>query len=799
MSLPRRKPMALAIASTLLLLAACGSGDDAEFDARLTRTAYGMPHIQAEDERGLGYGVGYAYAQDNLCVLANAIVTVNGERSRHFGAQGTYDPDGGGGSEPNLPSDFYYKWYNDDATVQASWARQQAAVKDLVTGYVAGYNRYLRDTPAASRPAACRDAAWVRPITELDMIRLMRRYAVAGSGSNFMSALYAAQPPAATAAASATREAPAAAGSHPGYTPAPEGYWKRFRPELGSNGVALGKDVTESGRGLLLANPHFPWLTEFRFYQMHLTIPGKLDVMGASLGGFPLVNIGFNQNVAWTHTVNTSVHFTLYALQLDPADPKRYVLDGQSRAMTPREITVQASNGQGGTVPITRTFWFTEFGPMVTLPGVLDWTSSAGYAFADANAQNDRMFDVWWAINHAGSVQDVKAAVDRTLGIPWVHTIAADKAGNAYYGDVTVVPHVDAAREATCIPAPFAPLKAQGIFVLAGTTSACKWGNSPGTPQPGIFAASEMPSLIRTDYVQNSNDSAWLTHPAQLQTGYPSVISVDSQPQGGRTRIGLAQIADRLAGTDGRPGNKFSMASLQDIAFSNRSYFATVLLEDLRAVCAAGSTVVPTASGNVDIAPGCNVLANWDGKANVDSVGWPLFNAWRDALDAAGSSYWRVPFNAADPVHTPRGLRSEDAAVAQAARTALAQAMTQLAGLGLDYTRPWGQIQVAERGADRIPVHGGTGADVYNAMYCKPTAGGICSTYYGSSIVWTVSFEGDAPKAQGWLTYSQSTDPASPYYADQTRQFSGKQWITWPYTQAQIDADPKKATRRLKE
>lgn len=55
--------------------------------AEIRRTSFGVPHIVARDERGLGYGIGYAYAQDNLCLLANEVVTVNGERSRFFGPQ----------------------------------------------------------------------------------------------------------------------------------------------------------------------------------------------------------------------------------------------------------------------------------------------------------------------------------------------------------------------------------------------------------------------------------------------------------------------------------------------------------------------------------------------------------------------------------------------------------------------------------------------------------------------------------------------------------------------------------------
>ena len=53
------------------------------------------------------------------------------------------------------------------------------------------------------------------------------------------------------------------------------------RVTIGSNGWAFGSDVTSARTGLLLGNPHFPWVGTTRFWQMHLTIPGKLDVMGA--------------------------------------------------------------------------------------------------------------------------------------------------------------------------------------------------------------------------------------------------------------------------------------------------------------------------------------------------------------------------------------------------------------------------------------------------------------------------------------------------------------------------------------
>ena len=53
--------------------------------------------------------------------------------------------------------------------------------------------------------------------------------------------------------------------------------------------------MTANGSGMLLGNPHFPWSGPNRFYEMHLTIPGQMDVMGVGIGTYPMVSIGFNK------------------------------------------------------------------------------------------------------------------------------------------------------------------------------------------------------------------------------------------------------------------------------------------------------------------------------------------------------------------------------------------------------------------------------------------------------------------------------------------------------------------------
>jgi acyl-homoserine-lactone acylase len=80
----KRMTLAAAAMTAMLVAPASEALAGERFEASITRTTYGIPHITARDWRGVGYGVAYAYAEDNLCLLAEEIATVGGERSRHF-------------------------------------------------------------------------------------------------------------------------------------------------------------------------------------------------------------------------------------------------------------------------------------------------------------------------------------------------------------------------------------------------------------------------------------------------------------------------------------------------------------------------------------------------------------------------------------------------------------------------------------------------------------------------------------------------------------------------------------------
>jgi len=761
--------LALAGAFLGLSLSAHAFSPAAQASADIRRTSFGVPHIRAENERGLGFGIGYAYAQDNLCLLANEIVTVNGERSRYFGPeQFTVE------ERENRVSDVFFQWLNTPQAVNAFWQAQPVEVRDLVQGYAAGYNRYLAERRQQGLPQQCQ-GEWVREIAAEDLVKLTRRLLVEGGVGQFAEALAGATPPKATAQNSSPTRAYDLAATR----------LQRFALDRGSNAVAVGSERSFNGRGMLLANPHFPWVGGMRFYQMHLTIPGKLDVMGAALPGLPMINIGFNQHLAWTHTVDSSKHFTLYRLQLDPKDPTRYLLDGKSLPLNKQTVTVQAKGADGQLVPVSRDIYSSQFGPIVQWPGKLDWDHQYAYSLRDANLDNDRVLTQWYAMNQASSLKALQDSVHKLQGIPWVNTLAVDDKGQTLYMNLSVVPNVSADKLAKCSD----PRIGLQMIVLDGSNSACAWDIDPQAAQKGIYAASQLPQLLRKDFVQHSNDSAWLANPAQPLTGFSPLISQDGQPLGLRSRFAL----ERLSAL-GKKG-PLAVKDLQQMVMDDNVYLATQVLPDLLKFCAAD-----LGADAASLKPVCASLKGWDGRANLDSgIGLVHFQNIMQALQAS-PDVWRVPFDPKDPQHTPRGLAIEQPAVSKALREALLASAATAQKMGLKPETRWGDIQVASSGAQQTAIHGGPGTlGIYNAIQSVPREDGKLEVVSGTSYLQVVTFDDKGPHAQGLLAFSLSSDPESKYSRDQTEVFSKKQWSVLPFTEQQIAADPQYQVQTVRE
>ncbi|MEO2173210.1 MAG: penicillin acylase family protein [bacterium] len=745
----------------VLLISACTENKSSDqpntpnqFDVEIRWTSYGIPHVKADDWGSLGYGFAYATAKDAICTIARDMIMVRGEQSRYFGTE-----------DKHRNSDIFHKAMLTDAIVEASQAAVDDKNSQFTTGYVKGYNRYLKDN-IDRLPDSCAGQPWVKTISEADVARLGIGVGIRYGVGRFQKNIAEAVPLRPAVELSATN-----ASRYDG---------------IGSNAVALGSDVTESGRGMLFGNPHYPWKGSSRFHMIHTTIPGEVDVMGVGLTTTMRVAIGFNQDIAWTHTVSTALRATVYQLELNPANSMQYKYDEEMRDIETVHVELISMDDEGQPVTSTHTVYLSHYGPILASKQ-MPWSTTHAYTVRDVNMSNFQTTATYHRLNSATSIKEVEAAISEQ-GVSFTNTIAADRHGTALFADISRTPNVDADLIDRC------RVKPEGlpnyIVVLNGSNSSCEWQDDPRSKSPGLLPPQEMPRIKRSDYVTNSNDSYWLSNPQAPLEGYSPIIGPEKTARTWRTRAGITLVEDLIG------KGKITPDQIQNMLYEHRNYAAEVLLDDVVKVC----DIRMNKDAN-NIADACGVLKKWDRRQTIQSRGAQVWTEFWRAVRSTDNLYG-IAFDPQDPIYTPRGINVLDRDVLKAVHAALVTAQTTLAEANIPLDAPWGEIQFAERHNQRIPIPGGQGwAGMFSMIVADLKKDkGYTPIVHGNSYVQVISWDEDGTlDARGILTYSQSEEPDSPHYSDQTELYSQSQWLKFPFTESEIASDPNLVSLRLTE
>jgi acyl-homoserine-lactone acylase len=168
-----------------------------------------------------------------------------------------------------------------------------------------------------------------------------------------------------------------------------------------------------------------------------------------------------------------------------------------------------------------------------------------------------------------------------------------------------------------------------------------------------------------------------------------------------------------------------------------------------------------------------------------------LFAAFWNFASAAQPSPFSRPFRLSHPVITPSGLDTGNKTV----RTALGDAIQQLRGAGVPIDTTLGAVQFVSYRGSHITIPGGPGDPdgIYNAISVASVPGDSpTAPDDGSSFIQVVTWRAGSacPVGSTILTYSESANPASPHFADQTKLFSAKRWLVDRFCAVQIAADP---------
>ena len=136
--------------------------------------------------------------------------------------------------------------------------------------------------------------------------------------------------------------------------------------------------------------------------------------------------------------------------------------------------------------------------------------------------------------------------------------------------------------------------------------------------------------------------------------------------------------------------------------------------------------------------------------------------------------------------------------------------MQTITKAGIEVDAALGAAQFTNRSGERIPIHGGPGADgVTNVVQWSnnnssseegPTRGDVVTpggdlrgngypVNFGTSFVMVVDYSTGSPVASALLTYGQTGLRDSDIFSTQTVKFSEKSWRSVAFTEEQILAD----------
>jgi acyl-homoserine-lactone acylase len=382
--------------------------------------------------------------------------------------------------------------------------------------------------------------------------------------------------------------------------------------------------------------------------------------------------------------------------------------------------------------------------------------------------------------------------------------MATSADGVAWYADTSATPNLrrealDAWKQRRGKDALTQKLWQQGMVLLDGSDPLFEWVDDPGARDRGLVAYQNMPQTERSDYVFNANDSYWLSNSGSPLTGaYSPLHGEPATPLSLRTRQNDRTLSNHAPNHPAGEDGKFNLEEIAQALLSNRGLTAELIRPPLVDRCRK-TPVVRLDGERMDLADACNILANWDGRYDLESRGAVLFREFIGQYDAANlidaGPLFAVGFDPNDPINTPRQLAPRGPK-GDLALENLARAVKRLRAQNIALDTALGDLQYANKPGRRIPIHGGHGAyegilnfeqSAANTTTLEPLelpkriAGSRFLTEkgypvaHGTSFVMVLEYTPQGPHALALLTYGESGDPQSEHFFDQTLRFSAKQ------------------------
>lgn len=651
---------------------------------------WGVPHIYAESNEAMFYAYGYVQMEHHANVILRLYGQSRGRAAEYWG-------------RAYLDSDQWV-WLNGIPERAERWyALQNPPFDDYLDAFVRGMNDYIAQNPEA----VDEENAVVAPVDAVDVLAHIQRSAI----------------------------------FHSVTTPAVQdnAHEDYLATGAGSNAWAIAPSRSASGASMLMLNPHLPWSDMFLLFEAQLRSP-DYQTYGTSVVGTPIHVFAFNDQLGWTHTVNTHDGEDLYELTLRDGG---YLWDGGVREFDTQTIPILVQEENGNLETHSFTVQESVHGPVIAQEG------DSAIALRVVGLDRPNWFQQYWEMGRADSLEAFKQAL-RMMQIPKFTVLYADRDGHImhFFGGLTPV-------------RPITELDWGGL--VPGMDSSTLWTE--------MHTFDELPRVEdpQSGWLQNANDPPWFTTvPVEIESSdFPAYMAE------GDMNLRAQQLVRLL-----RNDESITFDEMIGYKHTTRMELADRLLDDLLPPAKA--------SGNSYVREAAGVLENWDRRTDEDSVGGVLFELWVLQMVSEVDEFDDVfvePWDEQRPFTTPDGLVDIDGAM-----DALEKAAVVLDLFFDQLDVPWGAVHRLRRGDYDLPANGAS--DPFGVLrftlYSQERYDRF-DAVAGDAFSAVVAFS-TPMRAKGLLTYGNATQAGSPFVNDQLTLYREKRFRDIWLTREEVEA-----------
>ncbi len=696
------------IAFSLLLAASCSTLDARDTDAArweatakrvtIVRDDWGIPHITAKTDADVIFGMMYAQGEDDFNRVETNFINSQGRLAEAEG-------------EAEIWRDLRMKLFINPDTMKAMYARSPAWLKADMNGWADGLNYFLYKHPEVKPRVLTKFEPWMAlTFSEGSIGGDIEAVSLRG-----LQDFYGA--PAATKATGLVEDQSA----------------QRLREPTGSNGFAIGPQITASHHAILWINPH----TSFFFRsEAQATSEEGLNVYGASTWGQFFMYQGFNSRLGWMHTTSGIDNVDEYAERITrKGTAYTYKYGSQDKPVSVETISIPYKTASG-MVKRDFTVYRTQHGPVIrSLDG--KWVT--------VRLMNEplKALTQSYSRTKAKSLKDWKQVMELHTNSS-NNTLYADADGNFGYLHSNFIPRRDTSFDWT------KPVD----------------GSNPATEWKGLHTFDESPNVVnpKNGWAYNSNN--WPYTAAGPGNSPDPAKFPKYMDRVGENQRGLHALRVLPARKDYTPQRVI------DAAFDSWMPSFDVLIPGLLAAYdqTPASDLVKT-----KVAEQVQMLRAWDHRWAASSVPTTLAITWADELARASRG-------------APGGLALDDYLANKTTPAARLQALAAASDLLTrdfgTWKTPWGAVNRFQRLTDdivhpfadsgpSIPVPFTTARWGSLASFGARRFNGSKKAYgtSGNSFLAVVEF-GDSVRARAVTAGGQSGNPKSMHFNDQAERYA---------------------------